>query len=100
MTYELSLEYGSYPVKERDGYLDSRKTAPEFLKQDRKLLTKIDEMNDLFHQLFLTIECTFHYVGSQYPEKIEQLRQLYQEVAQTLTENYPDENIHIEYFIL
>lgn len=100
MTYELSLEYGSYPVKERDGLLDSRKNVPAFLQGDSQLVAQIDAMNALFHELFLTIECTFHYVGSQYPDKIAQLRLMYEDVAQTLTKNYPEQAIHIEYFIL
>lgn len=100
MTYELSLEYGSYPVKEREGFLESRKTTPDFLTGNPELVTKIDQMNALFHELFLTIECTFHYVGSQYPEKIAQLRTMYEEISQQLLETYPDKDITIEYFIL
>lgn len=100
MTYELSLEYGSYPVKERDGLLESRKSVPDFLKEDSQLVAKIDEMNALFHELFLTIECTFHYVGSQYPDKIAKLRLMYEDIAQELTERYAEQGIHIEYFIL
>lgn len=100
MTYELSLEYGSYPVKERDGFLESRKIAPDFLMEDNDLVAKIDQMNALFHELFLTIECTFHYIGSQYPDKIKRLHQMYDEIAEELVSKYPEQDIHIEYFIL
>lgn len=100
MTYELSLEYGSFPVKVVDAFAVERKTAPDFLLDNAPLLAKLEEMNSLFHELFLTIECTFHYVGSNFPDKIEQLRGMYEEVATELTQNYPDQDITIEYFIL
>lgn len=100
MTYELSLEYGSFPVKVLDAFLVERQSAPEFLQGNTALMAKLEEMNSLFHELFLTIECTFHYVGSNFPDKIEVLRQMYQEVAQELTETYPEQDITIEYFIL
>lgn len=100
MTYELSLEYGSFPVKVKDGLIGERQSAPEFLAGNQALLTKLETMNELFHDLFLTIECTFHYVGSQYPEKIDELRNLYEEVAQELSATYPEQGIVIEYFLL
>lgn len=100
MTYELSLEYGSYPVKVRDGLWGERKTAPEFLLGNQPLLDKIETMNQLFHELFLTIECTFHYVGSQYPEKIQTIKAMYEDVAEELTQSYPEQGVVIEYFIL
>lgn len=100
MTYELSLEYGSYPVKTTEAFLVERQQAPEFLSGNQELLDKIDKMNELFHELFLTIECTFHYIGSQYPEKIATIKSLYEEVAQELQETYPEVDIKIEYFIL
>lgn len=100
MTYELSLEYGSFPVKVVDAFMSERQTAPEFLQDNTALLNKLEEMNALFHELFLTIECTFHYVGSNFPDKIEQLRIMYQDVAEELTRTYPEQNIKVEYFIL
>lgn len=100
MTYELSLEYGSFPVKVVDAFLVERKSAPEFLQGNAVLLAKLEEMNSLFHELFLTIECTFHYIGSNFPDKIATLRQMYEEVAQELTATYPEQDIQIEYFIL
>lgn len=100
MTYELSLEYGSYPVKVRDGLWGERKEAPAFLQDNTELLAKLEEMNRLFHELFLTIECTFHYVGSQYPEKIQAIKAMYEEVAEELNTRYADQGVVIEYFIL
>lgn len=100
MTYELSLEYGSFPVKEIDGFLDNRRSVPDFLAADTQLLATLEEMNTLFHELFLTIECTFHYIGHEYPEKIAQVKSLYQEVSQILESKYADQNIKIEAFIL
>lgn len=100
MTYELSLEYGSYPVKARQAFMADRQTAPDFLSDNPELLDKIDHMNTLFHELFLTIECTFHYIGSNFPEKIATLKTLYHEVAEELTQRYPEQAIKIEYFIL
>lgn len=100
MTYELSLEYGSYPVKEINAFLENRTEVPDFLKNDSELLEKLDHMNNLFHDLFLTIECTFHYIGHEYPDKIAELKVLYQEVTEYLEKNYPDHDIVIERFIL
>lgn len=98
--YELCLEYGSYPLKPVQGFHDERQAAPAFLADNPALLAKLELMNSLFHELFLTIECTFHYIGSQYPDKIAQLKGLYQEVSEELLVSYPDQDITIEYFIL
>lgn len=100
MLYELSLEYGSYPVKEINGFLDNRREIPDFLKNNPELTEKIKTMNTLFHELFLTIECTFHYIGHEFPEKIAVIKQLYHEVAESLLTNYKEEDIKIETFIL
>ncbi|MGT2895591.1 hypothetical protein ACVRZR_04325 [Streptococcus entericus] len=100
MTYELSLEYGSFPVKVVDAFATERKEAPSFLQGNTELLEKLEQMNALFHELFLTIECTFHYVGSNFPDKIATLRQMYDDIATELTQTYPEQDIQIEYFIL
>lgn len=100
ITYELSLEYGSYPIKVRDALWNERQSTPDFLLDNQPLLEKLDKMNQLFHELFLTIECTFHYVGSQYPEKIQAIRHMYEEVTQELNNCYPEQTIMIEYFLL
>ncbi|MFC5630425.1 MULTISPECIES: hypothetical protein [Streptococcus] len=100
MTYELCLEYGTYPLTPKDAYADERKAIPDFIQNDHELLDKLERMNDLFHQLFLTIECQFHYIGSDQPEKIAEVKALYEEIADHLHNNYSDYNIHIEHFVL
>ncbi|MGT2682003.1 hypothetical protein [Streptococcus porci] len=100
MTYELCLEYGTYPLTPQDAYADDRKAIPDFIKDDQELLATLEEMNNLFHQLFLTIECQFHYIGSEYPEKIAKIKELYEKVSQTLLDKYPDQDISIEHFVL
>ena len=38
MTYELCLEYGTYPLRPVDAWADEINTAPAFITEDKKLL--------------------------------------------------------------
>ena len=99
--YEFVLEYGSFPVKLVDGFVDNRTEIPDFLKDDEETLARLEEINALFHQLFLTIECKFDYIGKQFPDKIEVLRELYHPLADDLLAKYGDHvELTIEPFIL
>ncbi len=101
MIYEFCLEYGSFPVKERNGFFCERQEVPAFLKHDTELVAKLTEMNVLFHELFLTIECKFDYIGGQFPEKIEQIRALYEETSKETLEKYSNKVvIYVEDFLL
>lgn len=100
MTYELCLEYGTYPLSPLDALMDQDQTAPDFIAGDQALLEKLNRMNELFHQLFLTIECQFHYVGSEFPEKRAQIKELYDDVAYILKNQYSQYDIKIEHFVL
>ncbi|MBM7642635.1 hypothetical protein [Streptococcus loxodontisalivarius] len=96
MTYELSLEYGSFPLKLVDEFAESRRAIPDFIAQDSELIAKLEEVNSLFHELFHTIECQFFYIGYEFPEKKEKVTQLYNEIVQDIKTNYPDQDILIE----
>ncbi|MEG3312171.1 hypothetical protein RFL03_00430 [Streptococcus parasuis] len=99
--YEFVLEYGSFPVKLIDGFVDSRKEIPYFLIDDQEMIDRLNAINELFHQLFLTIECKFDYIGKQFPDKIEQLRALYHPLADDLLAKYSNQiELKIEPFIL
>lgn len=99
--YEFVLEYGSFPVKLIDGFVDNRTEIPDFLKEDTELVVRLEEINALFHQLFLTIECKFDYIGKQFPDKIDKLRSLYHPLAEELLERYGNTvDLTIEPFIL
>ncbi|HEM2814864.1 TPA: hypothetical protein U0620_000582 [Streptococcus suis] len=99
--YEFVLEYGSFPVKVIDDFVNNRSEIPDFLKEDEEMIARLNEINELFHQLFLTIECKFDYIGKQYPDKIEQLRTLYYPLADDLLDKYSDRvKLKIEPFIL
>ncbi|EHI68659.1 hypothetical protein ACVRY7_04625 [Streptococcus ictaluri] len=100
MTYELCLEYGTYPLTLADAQFLDERGIPDFIKEDQVLLNKLEVMNKFFHELFLTIECQFHYVGFDFPEKRQAIKVLYDEVSQLLTEKYPQMDIHIEPFLL
>lgn len=100
MIYELCLEYGTYPLTPQEAYADERTVAPDFIKEDTPLLAKLEEMNTLFHELFLTIECQFHYIGSEFPDKRARIKELYEEVSEYLRAHYSDVNLHIEHFVL
>lgn len=102
MTYEFSLEYGTYPVKIalKDSLMMSKYEVPDFLATNDQLHQKLLTMNELFHELFLTLECQSHYIGHEFPEKIAQIRTLYQETSQELLTSYPDLDIKIEHFLL
>lgn len=100
MTYELCLEYGTYPLTPVDAFAEERTAIPEFIKDNAPLLEKMETMNALFHDLFLTIECQFHYIGSEYPEKRAQIKFLYEEISQELLSTYPEQDIQIDPFIL
>lgn len=69
MTYELCLEYGTYPLSRVDAYWGEDQNPPTFIQEDRLLCHKLETMNHLFHDLFVTIESQFHYVGFNMPEK-------------------------------
>lgn len=99
--YEFVLEYGSFPVKLIDGFVDNRKDIPDFLKEDEEMISRLNDINGLFHELFHTIECKFDYIGKQFPDKIEQLRELYHPLATDLVSKYGQTvDITIEPFIL
>ncbi|MBY5034912.1 hypothetical protein K6V78_07575 [Streptococcus gallolyticus] len=101
MVYEFCLEYGTFPVKERNGFFLTKETIPEFMKEDSTLIARLQEMNSLFHELFITIECKFDYIGQEFPEKIDQLRPLYDQLSKEVLEKYGDrEKIMVEEFIL
>lgn len=100
MTYELCLEYGTYPLTPKNAFADDRNRIPDFIKNDKQLLEKLEKINSLFHELFLTIECQFHYIGSQFPEKIAIIKALYEDITIDLSTTYKDYPIHIEHFVL
>lgn len=101
MVYEFCLEYGAYPVKPIEGFAYERNHIPDFLQDNPELLARLETLNQLFHDLFVTIECRFDYVGKQYPEKIAALRPLYESLAQDLIATYGEsQSIRIEPFIL
>ncbi|MGT2925922.1 hypothetical protein [Streptococcus cuniculipharyngis] len=102
MTYEFSLEYGTYPVKEilQDPLMVSNYEIPQFLEENTSLRQKLEEMNDLFHELFMTLECQSHYIGHEFPDKIAQIRHLYEESSQELVSSYPELAFKIEHFLL
>ncbi|KGE58964.1 hypothetical protein SPYSS1447_0829 [Streptococcus pyogenes SS1447] len=62
MTYELCLEYGTYPLSRVDAYWGEDQNPPTFIQEDRLLCHKLETMNHLFHDLFVTIESQFHYM--------------------------------------
>ncbi|HFI0083057.1 TPA: hypothetical protein ACGOR9_000679 [Streptococcus suis] len=99
--YEFVLEYGSFPVKLIDGFVDNRVEIPEWLEGDEEMIARLHAINELFHQLFHTVECKFDYIGKQFPDKIEQLRELYHPLAEDLLAKYGDAvELKIEPFIL
>ena len=99
--YEFVLEYGSFPVKLIDGFVDNRIEIPDFLKDDEEMIQRLTDINSLFHQLFHTVECKFDYIGKQFPDKIEELRKLYHPLAEDLVQKYGDTiDLTIEPFIL
>ena len=99
--YEFVLEYGSFPVKLIDGFVDNRIEIPDFLKDDEEMIQRLTDINSLFHQLFHTVECKFDYIGKQFPDKIEELHKLYHPLAEDLVQKYGDTiDLTIEPFIL
>lgn len=99
--YEFVLEYGSFPVKLIDSFVDNRTEIPDFLAEDEEMITRLNEINELFHQLFHTVECKFDYIGKQFPDKIEELRALYHPLADDLLAKYGEAvDLKIEPFIL
>ncbi|WP_119876324.1 hypothetical protein [Streptococcus respiraculi] len=99
--YEFCLEYGCFPVKKIDDFAEHRTEPPHFLKDDEELIPQLEHINELFHELFLTIECKFDYIGKQFPEKIAVIHTLYDDIAEQLLAKYGDtEQIKIELFLL
>lgn len=99
--YEFCLEYGCFPVKRIDDFAYHRNTIPDFLNEDKEILVQLEEINQLFHELFITIECRFDYIGKQFPDKIDQIHLLYDTIAAQLITKYGEqEQIIIEPFLL
>lgn len=86
--YELCLEYGYFPVKEVGQVIPDPTIIPDFLKEDNDMVTRLTAINELFHQLFSTIECKFDYIGGQFPEILDQIRPLYAQLAKDLQSKY------------
>lgn len=93
MTYELCLEYGTYPLTVKDPFLGQDQELPDVFQKDQKLVDMLDLINDLFHELFLTIECQFHYIGHEFPEKRAKIASFYQEIIEYLKEHFSDQDI-------
>ncbi|HGI1978944.1 TPA: hypothetical protein ACJRUO_000843 [Streptococcus agalactiae] len=100
MTYELCLEYGTYPLRPVDVWADEINTAPAFITEDKKLLELLEEVNTLFHELFLTIECSFHYIGHDFPAKRAKITQIYHVIIEHLSIHYPEYDIKIESLLM
>ncbi|KHD45115.1 hypothetical protein ACVRZD_02690 [Streptococcus hongkongensis] len=100
MTYELCLEYGTYPLTVEDAQLDQDNEIPDFIKNDQDLLAKLERVNTLFHELFLTIECQFHYIGNEQPKKRHEIAKLYDEIITILQTNYTDQDIIIRKLLI
>lgn len=100
MTYELCLEYGTYPLRPVDAWTDEINTAPAFITEDKKLLELLEEVNTLFHELFLTIECSFHYIGHDFPAKRAKITQIYHVIIEHLSIHYPEYDIKIESLLM
>lgn len=49
MTYELCLEYGTYPLTVKDPFLGQDQELPDVFQKDQKLVDMLDLINDLFH---------------------------------------------------
>lgn len=101
MAYEFCLEYGTFPVKDEDDFFAGRETIPDFLEGNELLIAELTEMNDLFHELFHSVEANVEYIGGQFPEKIAILRERYDQLIQKVLKNYQDQvTIKIEPFLL
>lgn len=96
MTYELCLEYGTYPLKLRNAQDQSETSPPDFILNNPEIVAKLDLLNHHFHQLFLVIECQFFFVGHDKPEIRDLVKTEYEEIAKLLVKHYPNEDIHIE----
>ncbi|CDN66777.1 hypothetical protein HMPREF1884_01224 [Streptococcus agalactiae] len=66
----------------------------------KKLLELLEEVNTLFHELFLTIECSFHYIGHDFPEKRAKITQIYHVIIEHLSIHYPEYDIKIESLLM
>ncbi|MFU2181072.1 hypothetical protein ACM0P9_02195 [Streptococcus pluranimalium] len=98
MTYEFCLEYGTYPLKDVRADFGEENQAPDFIKDNPKLVAQLDQLNDHFHQLFLVIECQYFFIGHDKPDLLAQVKQEHQEIVTILKKDYPDEDIKIEQF--
>lgn len=69
MIYELCLEYGIYLFRFVDVWVDEINIVFVFIIEDKKFLEFLEEVNILFYEFFLMIECFFYYIGYDFLEK-------------------------------
>lgn len=96
--YELCLEYGTFPISLTADDATDLKSVPAFLAEDSEFVEKLHKMNDLFHSLFVEIEGDIDFIGRETPEKIENLRGLYNEIAEVVKDKYS--HVRVEDFYL
>lgn len=98
--YELCLEFGVFPVQDKeankDPFLSGSKLIPEFLQDNPDMIARLEEVNDLFHKLFCTIECTFYYIGTEHPDIVARVRELYDEIARDMVAQYGTDLIDVQ----
>ncbi|TCD46542.1 hypothetical protein D3X11_03905 [Streptococcus sp. X16XC17] len=101
MAYEFCLEYGAFPIKDEDDFFASKEDIPYFLQGNDSLIAELKDMNELFHELFHTVEANYEYIGGQFPEKISTLRERYHQLSKRVLKTYQNQvTIKIEPFLL
>lgn len=83
----LHLEWESYPLYEldEDGYIIDD-INPKDLGLDNEVCNKIQVMQDMYDELFINTPKEFSYIGSKFPQKINTIKELYDDIAKSLNE--------------
>ncbi len=83
----LHLEWESYPLCEldEDGYIIDD-INPKELGLDNEVCKKIQIMQDMYDELFINTSKEFSYIGNKFPQKINTIKQLYDDISNELNE--------------
>lgn len=83
----LHLEWASYPLCELDegGYIIDD-IDPEELGLSNEVCKKIQLLQDMYDELFVNTSKEFLYIGYKFPQKINTIKKLYDDVANELNE--------------
>lgn len=81
----VGLEWGSYPFQELDsnGFIVDDISAEE-LGMDSEFCIKIQKLQNMYDDLFVSNEKEFYYIGNEKAEEVKKIKEIYSDVVDEL----------------